>query len=159
MSKKICPWENEVLKGLREEKLSAELQEHIDGCPVCQDIVAVSRWMIRFKENAWKTDVSGKFLPGAESLWSRVYSRSRPDKKVVRKALRPLIIPQVLFYWMLMAGIIYTIFWGFKKFGNILDSRIISMIVPFFGIMMVIVAISLSFCAIVAAFDRRKHPV
>jgi hypothetical protein len=159
MSKKICPWENEVLKGLREEKLSAELQEHIAGCSVCQDIEAASRWMIRFKENAWKTDMPEKILPGAESLWSRVYSRSRPDKKVVRKALRPLIIPQVLFYGMLMAGIIYTIFWGFKRFGNILDSRIISTIVPFFGIMMVIVVISLSFCAIVAAFDRRKHPV
>jgi hypothetical protein len=49
--------------------------------------------------------------------------------------------------------------WGFKKFGNILDSRVISQILPFFGIMMIIVVISLSFCAIVVAFDKRKHPI
>ena len=99
-----------------------------------------------------------KALPNAERIWERVYTRVRPEKKLVRKALWPLIIPQVLFYGLLIAGIIYTAVWGFKKYGNVLDSRVTSMFLPFFGIMMVIVLISLSFCAIVAAFDKRKHP-
>ena len=159
MSKKICPLENEVSKSLREEKMNTELEEHIARCSACQDIVAVSEWMRRFKESAWKTGIQEKILPTADSMWNRVHTRRRPDKKLVKKALRPLIFPQVIFYSLLIAGIIYTAVWGFKNFGNILDSRMTSMILPFFGIMMIIVVISLSFCAIVVAFDRRKHPV
>jgi hypothetical protein len=158
MNKKICPLEKEVMRGLSRGKLSGELQNHIAGCSVCRDIVAVSEWMNRFKESAWKTDMPGKILPDAESMWNRVRARKRPDKKLVQKALRPLIIPQVLFYGVLIAGIVYMTFWSFNNFGNILDSQIISQIVPFFFIMMIIVVISLSFCAIVVVVDRRKHP-
>jgi len=159
MRKKICPMETEVMKGLCEEIMRPELQEHLAGCPVCQDIALVQGWMNRFKKTAWKTDMPEKTLPDAESMWKKVYVRRKPDKKLVRKALRPLLIPQVLFYSLLIAGIIYMTIWGFKKFGNILDNRVVSQILPFFGIMMFIVAISLSFCAVVVAFDKRKHPV
>lgn len=159
MRKKICPRETEVLKGLGEEKMSSELREHIAGCQVCQDIALVQGWMNRFNKTAWKTDMPEKALPDAESMWKKVYVRRRPDKKLIRKALRPLIIPQVLFYGLFIAGIITMTIWGFKKFGNILDNRVISQILPFFGIMMIFVVVSLSFCAIVVAFDKRKHPI
>jgi hypothetical protein len=159
MSKKKCHREEEVQVCLRTEEISPELQKHISACPVCQDIALVHKWMNRFKENTWKTDMPEKILPDAESMWKRVNARRRPDKKLIRKALRPLLIPQVLFYSLLIAGIIYISFWVFKKFGNILDNRVISQILPFFGIIMIIVVISLSFCAIVAAFDKRKHPI
>ena len=159
MSKKICHREEEVQACLKTGKLSPELQKHISDCPNCQDITLVHGWMNRFKESAWKTDIPGKILPDAERMWNRVHTRTKPDKKLVRKALRPLIIPQVLFYGLIIAGIIYALFWGFKRFGNILDSRMTSTILPFFGIMMIIVFISLSFCAIVVAFDKRRHPI
>ena len=151
--------ETEVLKSLGEEKMRSELQKHISECQICQDLSLVQGWMNRFKESTQKTDMPKKILPAAESLWNHVYGRKRPDKKMVRKALRPLIIPQVLFYSLLLTGIIAMTIWGFKKLGNTLDSRMISQILPFFGIMMFIVVISLSFCAIVVAFDKRKHPV
>ena len=151
--------ETEVLKSLGEEKMRSELQEHIAGCQVCQDIALVQGWMNRFNKTAWKTDMPEKTLPDAESMWGRVYAKRKLDKKIVRKALRPLLIPQVLSYGLLIAGIIYMTIWGFKKFGIFLDSRVISQILPFFGIMMIIVVISLSFCAIVVAFDKRKHPI
>jgi hypothetical protein len=147
--------EQEVMQGLTEENRKVELQEHIAGCSICQDLVLVKGWMNRFQETAWETDTSEKTLPDAESMWKNAYSRRRPDKKLIRKAMRPLIIPQVLFYGLLIAGIIYGTFWGIKQFGNILDNRVTSMILPFIGIMMLIVVISLSFCAIVAAFDKR----
>lgn len=159
MKKKICPRESEVLKALREDKMSAELREHMAGCPICQDTAAVSRWMYRFKETAWKIDMPGKTLPSAQSMWNRVHAARKPDKKLVRKAMRPLIVPQVLSLGVFLAGIICITIWGFKKFGNILESRVISQIIPFFGIMMIIVFISLTFCAVVAAFDKRKHPI
>lgn len=159
MSKKICPLENEVLIGLREEKMWPDLEEHIAGCPVCQDMALVQGWMNRFKKEAWETDMTKKTLPDAESMWNRASSKRRPDKKLVRKALRPLIIPQVLFYGLLITGIIYMVIWGYKKSGNFLESQATSIILPFFGIMMIIVLISLSFCAVVVAFDKRKHPI
>jgi hypothetical protein len=159
MNKKICPRESEVLKALREEKMSEEIQEHIARCSVCQDTVAVSEWMLRFKKDALKTDMLEKILPSAESLWNRVHARRRPGKKLVRKALIPLMIYQFLFYGLVTVGIIYAVIWGFGKFSYILENPVITTIGPFFGIMMLIVVISLSFCAIVAAFDRRKHPV
>jgi hypothetical protein len=159
MSKKTCPLETDVLKSLREEKMSQELQDHIDECPVCRDIALVQGWMHRFKENAWENDMTEKSLPEAKGLWNLVHARRMPDKKLVKKALRPLLIPQALFYGLFVAGIIWVSIWGFKKFGGILDNPIIAQLAPFFGIMMVIVLISLSFCAIVVAFDRRKHPI
>jgi hypothetical protein len=159
MSKKNCPLENEVLKGLSEKKMRPELQEHITECPVCQDIALVQDWMNRFKQEAWETDMPEKILPDAASMWNRAFSRRRADKKLVQKALRPLIIPQMLLNGLLIAGIIYATFWGFKKFGYILDNRVISQVLPFFGIIMIIVFVSLSFCAIIAAFDKRKHPI
>jgi predicted anti-sigma-YlaC factor YlaD len=159
MKKKTCPWEKDVIEGLHKGKMSAELQKHIKECSVCRDIALVQGWMHRFKENAWNLDMPGKTLPDAQSLWNRVHARKRPDKTLVRKALRPLMIYQVLFYGLVTAGIIYAGSLGFRKFGSILDYPVISTIVSFFGIMMMIVIISLSFCAVVAALDRRKHPV
>ena len=139
--------------------MSLELQEHIAECPVCKDLALVMGWMNRFKENAWKVDMPEKILPEAEGLWNEVHARRRPDRKLVKKALLPLLIPQALFYSLFIAGIIYVSFWGFKKFGGILDNPIFSQLLSFFGIMMVIVLISLSFCALVVAFDKRKHPI
>lgn len=159
MKKKTCQWEKNVIEGLCEEKMSAELQKHIMECTVCRDIALVQAWMHRFRENAWNADMPGKTLPDAQSLWNRAHARKRPDKTLVRKALRPLMIYQVLFYGLVTAGIIYAAFWGFRKFGFFLDNPVISAIMSFFGIMMVIVLVSLSFCAIIAAFDRRKHPI
>jgi hypothetical protein len=159
MNKKTCPMEKDALKSLREEKMSPELQEHIAECPVCRDVALVQDWMHRFKENAWKADMPDKTVPGAEGLWNEAHAKKRPDKKLVKKALLPLLIPQMIFYFLFIAGIIYASIWGFKKFGGILENPLFSQLLPFFGIMMVIVLISMSFCAIVVAFDRRKHPI
>jgi len=91
MSKKKCPREEEVQACLKTEELSPELQKHISGCPACGDIALVHGWMNRFKKNAWKNDMPEKTLPDAESMWNRVYARRRPDKKLAKKALRPML--------------------------------------------------------------------
>jgi hypothetical protein len=159
MSEKTCPVEKDVLKSLREEKMSPELQEHIAECPVCGDLALAQDWMHRFKENAWKADMPDKTLPSAEGLWNEAHARRRPDKKLVKKALRPLLIPQAIFYGLLCFGIITMTIWAIDKVGAGVNSRVASLIFPFFGMMLVIVLISLSFCAVVEAFDRRKHPI
>jgi hypothetical protein len=150
--------ENDVIKSLREDEMSPELQDHVAGCPVCHNLALVHNWMNRFEQNARKTDLSAKTLPTAEALWRRGRETTRPDKKLVKKALWPLLIPQTLFYGLILAGIVFFTIWGFQKFGHVLDSPVFNQFVPFFGILMIIVVVSLSFCAIVTAFDKRKHP-
>ena len=159
MNKKICHREKEVQEWLKTGKGSPKIQNHITDCPVCQDHARVQEWMNRFKEKAWETDMPGKILPDAASVWNRVHTVKRFDKKLVRKAMRPLIIPQALSIGIFIAGIVYMMVWGFRKFGYILDNPVVSQLLPFFGILMVIVMISLSFCAVVALFDRHKHPI
>jgi hypothetical protein len=69
------------------------------------------------------------------------------------------MIYQALFYGLLTAEIIYAVIWGSGKFDYVLDNPVITTFIPLLGIMMMMIIISLSFCTIVAAFDRRKHPV
>lgn len=159
MKKKICPLEKEVMAGLRAEKLEPELQKHVSECPVCQDVVAVHTWMNQFKEKAWKTDMPKKSLPDADAIWNRAYAWKRPDKQMVRKALRPLIYPQVLSIGVFIAGVIFLGTKGVLKFGNIFDTLVLTRILPFFLILMSMVFLSVIFCALLLALEKRKKPV
>lgn len=158
MRKKRCHREEEVHTCFHTGKLSPEIKNHISDCPVCQDVVLVMSWMNRFKERAWETDMTEKIFPPAAKIWNRVYAGKRIDKKLIRKAMRPLIIPQVLSLAVFITGIGYGVVWGFKKFGYILDNPIVSQILPFIGILMVSVFFFFGFCALIAAFDRQRYP-
>lgn len=158
MRKKTCHLEEEVQASLYSGKLSPEIRHHISDCPVCRDSALVQGWMKRFTERAWETDMLGKTLPPALKIWNSVYTWKRIDKKLVRKAMRPLIVPQVLSLAVFIAAIGYITVWGFKKFGYILDNPIVSQIVPFLGILMVSVILFSAFCALIALFDRRRYP-
>ncbi len=159
MKKKKCPFEKEVMAGLREEKLEPELQNHVSQCPVCQDVVAVHTWMNQFKEKAWRTDMLKRNLPDAEAVWKKVYSWKRADKRMVRKALKPLIYPQVLSFGVFIAGIIFLGTKGVLKFGNIFDTPVLTRILPYFLILISFIVISIVFCALLLAIEKRKKPV
>lgn len=159
MKKKICPLEREIMAGLREKKLEPELQKHVSECPVCKDVVAVHTWMNQFKEKSWKTDMPKKSLPDAEAIWNRVYAWKRVDRQVVRKALRPLIYPQVLSFGVFIAGVIFLGTKGVLKFGNIFDTPVLTRILPFFLLFVSIIIISIIFCALLLALEKRKKPV
>lgn len=159
MKKKICPLEREIMAGLREKKLKPGLQEHVSECSVCQDVVAVHTWMDQFKEKAWKTDTPKKILPGAEVIWNRAYAWKRADRQVVRKALRPLIYPQVLSFGIFIAGIIFLGTKGVLKFRNIFDTPALTRVLPFFLLFMSIIIISIVFCALLLALEKRNKTI
>jgi hypothetical protein len=159
MKKKICPLEKEVMAGLREEKLEPELQNHVSECPVCQDVVTVHTWMNRFKERAWKTEMQKKSLPDADAMWNRAYAWKRADRKMMRKALRPLIYPQVLSFVVFIAGGIFLGIKGVLKFGNVFDTPVLTQILPFFLILLSFIVISIVFCALLLALEKRKKHV
>jgi len=159
MKKKICPLEKEVMEGLGDKELKPELQKHISECPVCKDVVAVHTWMNRFKEKAWKTDMPKKDLPDAGAVWNRVFTRKRADKQMVRKALRPLIVPQVLSFVVFIAGGIFLGIKGVIRLGNIFDSPVVTRVLPFFLILISMVFLSAIFCAFLLALEKRKKPI
>jgi hypothetical protein len=159
MKKKICPLEKEMMAGLKEGALEPELQKHLSECPVCQDVVAVYTWMNQFKERAWETVMPKKDLPDAQAVWNRVYARKGPDKQLVRKALRPLIYPQVLSFAVFLAGIIFLGIKGVLKFGNIFDTSALTRVLPFLLLFVSIIIISIVFGALLIALEKRKKPI
>lgn len=159
MKKKICPLETEIMAGLREGKLKPELQNHLSGCPFCQDVVAVQAWMNQFKEKAWETDMPKRNLPDADAVWNKAFACKRVDRKLVRKALKPLIYPQVLSFVVFIAGVIFLGTKGILKFGNIFDTPALTRILPFFLLFVSIIVISIVFCALLLALEKRKKPV
>ena len=158
MKKKICPLEKEIMAGLKEGALEPELQKHLSECPVCQDVVAVYTWMNRFKEKAWKTDMPKKDFPDARTVWNEAFARKRADKQMVRKALRPLIVPQVLSFVVFIAGIIFLEIKGVLKFGNIFDISALTRVLPFFLLFVSIIIISIVFGALLLVLEKRKKP-
>lgn len=159
MSKKICPLEKQVLEGLKAEKLGQDLQNHLAECSACQDVVAVYKWMNRFKDKAWKIDMAQKDLPAAEAIWNRVYARKRPDRKLVKKALRPIMYAQVLSYGVIAAGIILLVLWGSSKIEKIINLKPLAQMLPYIFIPATFVVISLLFCSLLLALEKRKKPI
>ena len=171
MRKKICHLEKEVIDCMKAEKLSPEIKKHISECPFCKDVASVHKWINQFKNRSWNAEMLEKTLPDPETIWNRAYKKRRPDKGLVRKALRPLIYPRVFSYGVLIIGVIFLFLSNMKEIGNIIDSssgagpvldslsKIIAQFFPLFLIPMVIVFISMFFCVFVVAFEKQKKTV
>ena len=100
-----------------------------------------------------------KDLSDARAVWSRVYSRKRPDKQMVRKALRPLIYPQVLSFVVFIAGIIFLGIKDILKFGNIFDTPVLTRVLPFLLLFVSIIIISIVFGGLLLVLEKRKKPI
>lgn len=159
MKKTLCPLENKVMEGLREQTLTPELQNHVSGCPICRDLAAVHGWMSQFKKESWTTGMPKKDLPTAQTVWDKAFARKKPDKRLVTKAMRPLIIPQVLSFAVFFAGSIFLGIKGILRFGNILDSPAAARIFPFFLVLISMAFLSVAFCGLLLALEKRKRPV
>lgn len=168
MRKKICHLEKEVIDCLKVEKLSPEIKKHISECPICKDVVSVHKWINQFKNRTWNAEMQEKTLPAPETIWNRAYAKRKPDKALVKKALKPLMYPRVFSYPILIIGVIFLFLSNIKEIGNIVDSspvigpildslsRIMAQIFPLFLFPMGVVIISMLFCAFVLAFEKRK---
>ncbi len=159
MRKRICPWEKEVVEALKAKKLSHEIKEHLSECPSCKNTSLVVDWMNQYKEKSWNAKMIQKILPDLDTIWDRAHARGKPDRTLVKKALRPLVYPQIFSFLTISIGIFLLLISNAEKIGNIFDSRIISRILSIFLIPMVIVLISMAFCVLVAAFEKRKETV
>lgn len=169
MRKKSCPLEKEVMDCLKAGKLSPEIEKHTSECPVCEDVVVVYEWMNRFKNSSWKAEMLEKTLPDAETIWNRAHARQKPDRGLVKKALRPLIYPRVFSYGALIAGVIYLFLTKGRAIGNIITSssgagpvfdslsRTFAQLFPIFLIPAAMIIISMLFCVFVVGLEKLKR--
>jgi len=164
MRKKTCHLEKEVIDCLKVERLSPEIKKHISECPICKDVVSVHKWINQFKNRTWNAEMQEKTLPAPATIWNRAHAERKPDKALMKKALKPLMYPQVFTYPILIIGVIFLFLSNIKEIGNIVDSspvldsllRIMAQIFPLFLFPMGVVIISMLFCAFVLAFEKRK---
>ncbi len=156
MRKKICPLEKEVVACLEAEKPKPEIKKHISECAYCKEVAAVYNWMNEFKIKSWNTEILNKILPNLETIWNRGHLLGMPDKRLVKKALRPLIYSHALSYGVFLAGIIFLIISNIDRIKIIINSKLIALAFPIFLMLMAIVLISTLFCAFAAAFENRK---
>ncbi len=159
MRKKICPWEKDVVEALQRKKLSQEMNEHLSKCTLCKNVIAVYEWMNRYTERSWSTEMAEKILPHPDAIWDRAHARRRSDKRLVKKALKPLAYAQFFSYGVIIMGVILLLLSYGEKIGNIMGSRIIAQILPIFFIPMLIILISMAFCTLVVIFEKRKKTV
>ena len=156
MRRKSCKLENEVRECLRSDTLGERIREHICACPVCQDEMLVSAWMRQFQSTAMDAEMMKKILPQPEAIWKKAFAWKRADKKLVKKAMRPLIYPQVVSYIFIALGIVFLLPSTLKKVGEAIDLKALVHALPYFFIPMTVVIISMLFCGFVTAFEKRK---
>ncbi len=151
--------EKEILDDLKSEKSSPEIKKHVSECPSCKNLVAVHDWMNRYQQRALNIEMLSKSLPSADTIWNRGYAKRPLDKTLVKKALRPLAYTQVLYYAVIITGVFLLLRSNAEKIRNIIDSRVFAQILPIFLIPLIIVLLSMAFCALVVAFEWRKKRI
>jgi hypothetical protein len=146
MKKKNCLLEKKVLNSLAAGDLTAEIKEHMETCLICQESAFLYQWVNRFQKVSRQGKTAEKKLPDAESLWERAFSLKTPDKELVKKALRPLRIYQVLAYVIAIIVLLYLVFVHFPGIQASLNSSpVVGMILASLSSMLRTMFKSLSF--------------
>jgi len=117
MKKMDCPFEKDVLAQLKTSDLPPHLRDHIAGCAVCEETRLVYGWMNRFQRISIENELPRRKIPplDVDAVWDGAFSSSPllPDRELIKKALRPMIFPQVLTYLAAAAVLIFLLFSNF----------------------------------------------
>ena len=123
-----CPFEQELLINLESGDMKPHINEHIADCKQCAETVSVFQFMNRFNEEAVNFQVPDKKLPSADEIWDGAFAapalersyvvKPAPDKELVRKAMMPVLITQVIMYVTILAGGIYLLMGNLSEVGT-----------------------------------------
>jgi len=122
MKKKSCLLEQEILNSLAVGDLTAEIKQHLKACPTCKESAFLYQWMNGFQKVSRQGKLAEKKLPDAESLWEKAFSLKTPDKELVKKAMKPLRIFQVVSYVIAIIVLLYLVFAHFPGINSFLNS-------------------------------------
>jgi hypothetical protein len=146
MKKKKCLLEQEVLNNLAAGDLTAEIKEHMETCLICKESASLYQWMNRFQKVSRQGKTAEKNLPDAESIWEKAFSLKTPDKELVKKAMRPLRIYQVVSYAIAIIVLLYLVVAYFPGIqGSLNSSPVVGMILASLSSMVRTLFKSLSF--------------
>lgn len=110
MKKKSCLMEQEVLKSLAAGDLTVEIKQHLKTCPICKESAFLYQWMNDFQKVPRQGKTAEKKLPDAESLWEKAFSQKTPHKELIKKAMKPLRVYQVISYVIAIIVLPYLVF-------------------------------------------------
>jgi len=110
MKKKNCLSEQEVLNSLAAGDLTIEIKQHLKTCPSCKESALLYQWMKDFQKVSRQEKTAEKKLPDAEYLWGKAFSLKTPHKELVKKAMKPLRIYQVISYVIAIIALLYLVF-------------------------------------------------
>lgn len=129
MKKKSCLLEQEVFNSLAAGDLTTEIKQHLKTCPICKESAIIYQWMNGFQKVSRQGKTAEKKLPDAESLWEKAFSLKAPHKELVKKAMKPLRIYQVISYVIAIIVLLYLVFAYFPGLRSLLNSSpVVSMI-------------------------------
>jgi hypothetical protein len=122
MKKKNCLLEPEILNSLAAGDLTAEIKQHLKACPICKESALLYQWMNGYQKVSRQGNLAEKKLPDAESLWEKAFSLKTPDKELVKKAMKPLRIYQLVSYVIAIIVLLYLVFAYFPGIRGSLNS-------------------------------------
>lgn len=122
MKKKNCLLEPGILNSLAAGDLTTEIKQHLKTCPICKESALLYQWMNDFQKVSGQGKLAEKKLPDAESLWEKAFSLKTPDKELVKRAMKPLRIYQLVFYVIAIIVLLYLVFAYFPGISSSLNS-------------------------------------
>jgi len=122
MKRATCPWEDKVRQGPAAGGDDAGLRAHAARCPVCRDVLAVSDWMLRFRDLTLDKMKADESLPAPGELWDLARTGKVIDLVAAKKALKPILVYRKIAWIVSVSGGAALAFLEFDKMKSLLAS-------------------------------------
>lgn len=122
MKRATCPWEGRVRQGLAEGGGDPALREHAASCPVCRDVLAVSDWMLEFRDLTLEKMKVDKPLPAPGELWDLARAGKTIDLVAAKRALKPIFLYRKIAWIVSIAGSAALMLLEFERIKSLLAS-------------------------------------
>jgi hypothetical protein len=67
------------------------------------------QWLRDLKKPAARTKKISKELPDASQIWEKAHARKVIDREKIEKAMKPLLIPQIVSYVLIGIGAVFLV--------------------------------------------------
>ena len=122
MKTAACPMEDQVRQGLAEGDGDPTLRDHAARCPVCRDVLAVSDWMLRFRELTLDQMKVDELRPTSDELWDLARAGRSIDLVAAKRALKPIYLCRKIAWFVSAAGSAALVLLEFEKIKGLLAS-------------------------------------
>ena len=122
MKRATCPMEDQVRQGLAEGDGDPALRDHATRCPVCRDVLAVSDWMLRFRELTLDQMKVDELRPTSDELWDLARAGRSIDLVAAKRALKPIYLCRKIAWFVSAAGSAALVLLEFEKIKGLLAS-------------------------------------